>query len=293
MTRITKVCVLAIGLVAAAAGGACGGNSEMSFLPTSPTGIGTPAGAVITGRVTGVTTPVTSIEAFSATDSRALTVSIVGTSISTTINGSGQFTLSGVPPGTVQLKFSGSGIDATVMLAGVTATDQIEITVSLNGANARLDSERRGRGNGEAELKGPVASLGGTCPAVNFILQGARVSTGSETTFDDITCAGLRNGVQVEVHGQRQADGSVLATRIEAEEEDNGPRTDIEGVVSGLTGQCPAIVFTVQGTRVTTTGATSFRDMSCAAVADGMRVKLRGQRQADGSILASRVEEED
>lgn len=221
--RITKVCVLAIAVVAAVAGAACGGNSEMSFLPTSPSGIGTPAGAVITGRVTGVTTPATSSDAFGAldvrSDVRSLTVSVVGTSISTTITGSGQFTLSGVPAGTVQLKFSGPGVDATVTLSGITATDQIEITVSLNGGSARVDSDRRGRGNGgDAEVEGMVSLLTGTCPALTFSVQGARVTTSSATSFRDMSCARLANGTRVEVRGQRQADGSLVASRVEEED---------------------------------------------------------------------------
>ena len=237
------------------------------------------------------------MDKFSAMESQALTVSVVGTSISTTINGSGQFTLSGVPAGTVQLKFAGSGVDATVTLSGVTSTDRIDITVTVNGGNARVESERRGRGNGEdngrVELNGPVASLNGSgCPAVSFSVQGTRVTTNSTTVFDDITCATLANGVQVEVEGPRQADGSVLASRVEGQDTNNREQR-MEGVLSARTGTCPAITFTVLGTRVTTTSATRFKDTSCTNVVDGRRVEVRGQRQTDGSILASRVEPED
>jgi hypothetical protein len=292
--RITKLCLFAIGIVTAAVGGACG-NSEMSLSPTAPSSVGTSAGAVISGRVSGVTAAATSMGTLSVMESQALTVSVVGTNISTTINGTGQFTLSGVPAGTVQLKFSGSGVDATVTLSGVTATDRIDITVNVTGGNARVESERRGNGNGNGrtELNGPVASLnGGGCPAVSFMVQGTRVTTNSATVFDDITCATLANGVQVEVEGQRQADGSVLASRVEGKDTNNREQR-MEGVVSARAGTCPAITFTVLGTRVTTSGATRFKDTSCTNVVDGRLVEIRGQRQTDGSILASRVEPED
>jgi uncharacterized protein DUF5666 len=293
--RITNLCLFAIGIVTAAVGGACG-SSEMSLSPTAPSSVGTSAGAVISGRVSGVTAAATSMGTFSVMESQALTVSVVGTNISTTINGTGQFTLSGVPAGTVTLKFSGSGVDATVTLSGVTATDRIDITVNVTGGNARVESERRGRGNGadgRVELNGPVASLnGGGCPAVSFMVQGTRVNTNSATVFDDITCATLANGVQVEAEGQRQSDGSVLASRVEGKDTNNREQR-MEGVVSARAGTCPAITFTVLGTKVTTSSATRFKDTSCTNVVDGRLVEIRGQRQADGSFLASRVEPDD
>ena len=271
----------------------------MSLSPTAPSAVGLSAGAVITGRVNGVTAAATSMDTFTAMDSRALTVSVVGTNISTTINGSGQFTLSDVPAGTVQLKFEGSGVNATVVISGVAASDRIDITVTVNGHSARIESERRGRGNGQddnarVEVKGPVASRNGTCPAAIFIVQGTRITTNAATLFDDVTCAGLRNGMQVEVEGQRQADGSVLATRVEAEDDDNvNQRVELKGPVAARNGTCPMAAFMVNGTRVTTNAATIFDDVTCAGLQNGMQVEVEGQRQADGSVLAARIEGKD
>jgi hypothetical protein len=43
------------------------------------------------------------------------------------------------------------------------------------------------------------------------------VRTSAATVFDDVTCANLANGARVEVDGIEQSDGSILATRIDAE----------------------------------------------------------------------------
>jgi hypothetical protein len=262
----------------------------MSLAPTAPSIVGTSAGAVISGRVNGATLAATSMNTFTVMDSKALTVSVVGTSISTTVNGSGEFTLSGVPSGTVQLKFSGSGVDATVSISGVTASDRIEITVSVTGGSARVESERRGRGNGDNEVRGVVSGLTGACPTLTFMVQTTRVTTNSATTFDDMTCARVANGMQVEVKGVLQADGSLLASRVEAEDDEVGGRMELEGPVASLAGTCPAVNFIVQSARVTTNGATLFEDGSCATVQNGLQVEVDGQRQADGSVLATRVE---
>lgn len=303
MTRITKLFLMTFGFATAFAAGACG-SAETSFSPTAPSRVGATSGAVITGRVTGATVAVTSPDTFSTMDSRSLTVTVVGTGISTTVNSGGQFTLTGVPGGTVQLRFSGSGVDATLTISGVSTSERIEITVALNGRSARVESERRERRNdGSAEVEGMVSGLTGTCPALTFTVQGARVTTTSTTAFDDITCARVVNGARVEVKGERQADGSIVASRVEGEDDDDeddddddngrgrGPK--IEGSVASLSGACPTLSFMLNGTRVTTNGRTAFEDVTCAALRNGTRVEVHGERQSDGTVLASRVELDD
>ncbi len=60
--------------------------------------------------------------------------------------------------------------------------------------------------------------------------------------------------------------------------------------MSGLTGTCPSLTFTVQQTTIKTNGSTEFKDGSCASVANGKRVEVEGTRQADGTIMATEVE---
>ena len=304
MTRITKLFLMTIGIATAIAGSACG-SAETSFSPTSPSGIGTPAGAVITGRVSGVTAASTPLGTFGTMDSRSLTVTVVGTGVSTTVNGGGQFTLTGVPSGTVQLRFSGSGVDATVTISGVSASDQIEITVAVNGGSARVESERRGRkedDDGNAKAEGVVSALSGTCPTLTFTVQSTKVTTSGATAFKDTTCAALANGMRVEVKGDRQADGSIVAARVEADDEDDedddhdqgpGRRSEMKGPVASLRGECPNLSFILQGARITTTVATQFADTTCAALRNGVKVEVEGPRQADDSVLATRVELDD
>jgi hypothetical protein len=56
---------------------------------------------------------------FSLLDARGVTVSVAGTGLSTVADNRGQFTLTNVPTGTVQLNFTGPGANATVTLSGV------------------------------------------------------------------------------------------------------------------------------------------------------------------------------
>jgi hypothetical protein len=148
----------------------------------------------------------------------------------------------------------------------------------------------------EAELKGAIADLNLTttpCPNVTFKIGATTVKTNSSTTFDDIACADLANGKVVEVEGTKQADGSVLAKKVEFE----AGSDEVEGTVfefSGASG-CPAVTFKVGpllslATKVTTTSSTTFTGLTCATLANGAKVEVEGTKQADGSITAASVE---
>ena len=216
MRRISNLCVLT--LVTALAATAAGCGSDASYSPTAPSANGASRGAVIMGRVTGVSTAVTAPSVSSTMAATRVTVTIIGTNITAVVDGSGQFTLTGVPPGDVRLRFSGSGIDATIMLAGVSATDRITITISLNGNTGRIESEHRDDDDDENELKGAVSNLTGSCPTLTFTVQPTTVKTTSATRFKDGRCTRIANGTRVEVEGTRQADGTIVATKVEIDD---------------------------------------------------------------------------
>jgi hypothetical protein len=61
-------------------------------------------------------------------------------------------------------------------------------------------------------------------------------------------------------------------------------------MVGGLSGTCPTIRFTVEGRVVRTDGATRFQHGPCTSIVERTRVEVRGEEQADGSVLAERVD---
>jgi hypothetical protein len=116
--------------------------------------------------------------------------------------------------------------------------------------------------------------------------------------------ADLKVGDHVEARGT--IDGATLtATEVKVEregEDDNededddnaGRQAEVSGVISGSTGTCPTVTFTVQSTKVTVNKDTSFPDKPCAdATKNGAKVEVKGAKQTDGSILATRVSLED
>jgi len=158
---------------------------------------------------------------------------------------------------------------------------------------------------GRVELKGVIAARTGACPSITFSVGTSTVMTNAATTFDDGACTTLQNGVQVEVEGVRQANGIVLASRVENktaddddddDDEDNdndddrhGGEARLDGAIGGLGGACPAITFSVSGSTVSTSASTRF-DNACGSLKNGDRVEVRGIRQANNVVAASRVE---
>ena len=190
----------------------------------------------------------------------------------------------------------------------------VEVKGAVEGTTfvaSEVKVEDDNRGERLQERRGAVSGLSGTCPSLTFTLGTLTVTTTGSTYFKDGACATVQNGMTVEVNGRPQTDGSLVATLVKQRnaDDDDDPHDDeddedddsedddddearIEGTVSGLDGTCPVISFTARSTSVTTTSATRFDD-GCSAVRDGRRVEVRGARQADGSIVATRVKIDD
>lgn len=296
LTRSMRLFVGCSLLAAACSGG--GGS------PTSPTPGGDPGVdrvATIRGRVRS------SGDTGGGSSPIVLTVSIVGSSVSTPVDASGHFTLEDVQPGSVQLRFTGPGVDALLDIGPVQAGQVITVDVTVNGSDATLESPPD---SGEdAHLEGALTSLGGACPNVTFRVNGTLIHTSAATIFDDGGCAALDNGDRVRVDGVQQPDGSVQATEVEVDEpaddgsDDDPPGGDApddgdeddgevhpEGTVTSLGGACPNVTFRVNGTLIRTSAATMFDDGGCAALENGDHVRVDGHQQPDGSVQATEVE---
>ena len=99
----------------------------------------------------------------------------------------------------------------------------------------------------------------------------------------------MKNGAKVEVKGTRGA-GFLQATRIRLEEQESEREVDVEGTLGALSGTCPTLSSTVGSTKFTTSSATKFEGASCSAFKAGDRVELKGIKQADGSVAATKLE---
>ena len=63
----------------------------------------------------------------------------------------------------------------------------------------------------------------------------------------------------------------------------------LDDPLSGLSGTCPAMRFTVEGRVVTTSSQTEFKGGNCNQLVNGLRVEVEGNQQSDGTIAAESV----
>ncbi len=250
-----------------------------------------------------------------------ITVRVASTGQTAQTDAAGNFTLAGVMPGAVSLEIRGAGVQSSVTV-NASATAVTKITVAVSGGHSTVSLSPRSDG-----IEGIVDSIS----APSFVLRNSRrmvtIRTDTATKFrmdgTTIGFADLKVGQHAQAQGSPQPDGSVLAARVSVEgaenEETRTPTTtpsgtitpvtatptrtprpegvDVEGAVGPITGT--SFVLMTRSTPVTiqTDSATIFRrDESPATFADvktGGRVEVKGARQADGSVLASRVDIEE
>jgi Domain of unknown function (DUF5666)/Carboxypeptidase regulatory-like domain len=206
----------AFGLAALAI--ACGGNASMTGSDAPAAAPGS-HGATIRGTVLGAA----AAGDLSASSLGSVKVTVVGTSLQATTDGSGNFTLNGVPPGTVELRFQGSGVvDARLTIGGLSDGQTLMLTVRVEGNNASRvgegDDDDDDDEQGEVEFDGTISQLS------PLTVGGRHVVTNSATRFlgdhnDPVPSSQvLKVGNKVEVEGRQQADNSVLAEKVKLED---------------------------------------------------------------------------
>jgi hypothetical protein len=251
--------------------------------------------ATINGSITGAALSALSLSggSFASLVGPGITVTVVGTSITAPVNPNGTFVLTNVPPGDIQLRFTGTGTDALLTVTGVNGGDELRITVEVSGSTATLQSVSRKDKLNKVEIEGAVVS--GTC--ASFVVNGTTITTDAATQFSKGSCANVIPGAIVQVKGATLADSTVRATEVKfKKEEDDDPDDDdddgegknklqLEGTVTA--GACGA--FTVKNVAVTTDATTVFKNGRCEEIAIGARVHVKATPTGMGTALATEV----
>lgn len=108
----------------------------------------------------------------------------------------------------------GSSIGLSILQNGFTVT--VEGTKQPDGSI--LASEIK---LSTVTVKGTIAGLAGTCPAIHFTLGATNVTTSAATGFEEMRCTSLKNGTVVAVRGA-QSGTTLTALKVEASGGDGG-----------------------------------------------------------------------
>lgn len=179
---------------------------------------------------------------------------------------------------------------ADVQPGDLIAAEVVSTTAKADGTITVTDVDIR------VEIKGVLTAVdvgSGTLTVLSQLVATDALTTIVEENADDsyssLTLADLAVGDYVEVSGEPQEDGSLLATRIErkrldAEDEDYD-EAELRGVVSAL--DATAKTFQI-GDQLVDYGAATVE----GTLADGVRVEVEGQLTGS-TLTASKVEVED
>ena len=94
------------------------------------------------------------------------------------------------------------------------------------------DSNRFGaRAGDDVEIEGPISSV--DAAARTFVLHGVTVRITNRTEFDDLREADLQPGLLVEVEGEWNANGELVAEEIESRSADSSVEARLEAIDAG------------------------------------------------------------
>lgn len=223
-----------------------------------------------------------------------LVVTVVGTSISSGIDAAGRFTLSGVPAGDVQLKFSGAGVDAIVRVSQVLPAQTVTLAFNVEGTSVVVESETRST-TSEEEVEGRIESLPPTMPDGTLKVAGRTVKTQAGTRIElggaAKVFADLLIGMRVHVTGTPQG-GDVLASSIRIQNPQTWIPVQVNGVIDSLSGTSALFQFKIGSRLVKGDDLTVFFGSSSTGgfslLKDNVRVEVKGQ-QRDGYVYAERI----
>jgi hypothetical protein len=299
-----------IALTVTALAAACGRSAPTApNSGTSSTSTSTPVangGATITGSLQSGTATGQSVRGGAAIS--GVTVTIVGTSISVSVDASGHFMLTNVPPGDVQLQFSGAA-NGSVTVSAVGSTETVDLVITVSGGTTSVASEVR-NGAAEAQLEGLIDALPPSTAPLTFTAVGKTVKTDTSTQFVDGNATRAFSDLQLgmRVHVKGTLSGSVMTARwIELQSPQIGtpPTTptpappedtsaSIQDVLKAMSGTKPNLTLTVGTTAVHTSSSTDVQrrgdKQTLDTLAVGQTLHVVGTRKSDGSIDARLIE---
>lgn len=223
-----------------------------------------------------------------------LTISVVGTSTSTTVDSLGRFHLVVTPSGNLQLKLNGAGVDSVVTVGDVAQGDMIELTIVVNGSTASIDDEDHVSHEGR-EIEGRVEQVPPQSAAGTFVVSGTTILTNGATVFRmgdrSASMADVLLGSRVHVKAAATAGVTATATALEVKIQNQQTQLPVQvnGTIGALAGTASAFSFTIDGRPLIGDAATEFNGNSAFSdMRNGARAEVKAEYRTTG-LYATRI----
>lgn len=223
-----------------------------------------------------------------------LTISVVGTSTSTTVDSTGRFHLVVTPSGNLQLKLTGAGVDSVVTVGSVSEGDTIDLTIVVNGSAASIDDEDHVSHEGR-EIEGRVEQVPPQSAAGTFVVSGTTIMTNSATVFrmgdQSASMADVLLGSRVHVKAAASSGLAAAATALEVKIQNQQTQLPVQvnGTIGAFTGTASAFSFTIDGRALIGDAATEFNGNSAFSdMRNGARAEVKAEYRTTG-LYATRI----
>jgi hypothetical protein len=154
---------------------------------------------------------------------------------------------------------------------------------------APLDHGSRQHVEGEGIITGLKDAT--SCPTLTFFIGSKSIDVTTDTVIEGGTCADLTIGKRVHVVGEMLGD-DVAASQIQIQSDSPGhPVVEGNGRVTRIvSSSCPSLVFMAEDVwTVTLTASTTFVNGTCADIAVGKKVGVKGTVTGDHEVLATQI----
>jgi len=214
---------------------------------------------------------------------QALRISVLGTQLATKTDATGKFALSGLAPGSADLRFQAQGIDSTLHVSGLVPKQIMQITVRVDRRGVSL------LGDNEVAFVGPIDAVGTASLTVSGLEVDVDPTTRIVARRATIDLSSLKVNQIVAVVGTL-AGGKVLARLVDLLLPANFDQIVLRGTVDSIA----AHAFVVSGLTIATDANTRFRrGLTLADLKAGAHVAVQGTLQPDGTVLARVVRDLD
>lgn len=191
----------------------------------------------------------------------------------------------------VQLSGVASNVSASGFTVLGTKVSTKTVTDVANGNVVNVRGSRKPDGSLEAdevttdtEIKGSISSIDLT--GSSLVVAGQTVIANIDTIFEgsdasNLSLASLKITDFVEVSGLRQADGSLLASRIELEKGPKPSDTQIKGLVTNLDATAKTFMIGMQ--------LVDYSAITGLTLVNGKRVEVKGTLNVSNVLVASKI----
>ena len=274
---------------------ACGKSMSNSPMAPNAPAVSNSSSATLAGTVGGGSG--IGLGATTSGSTAGMTISVVGSPATTTVDATGRFRLVITPSGNVQLKISGGGVDSTTTVGAVAAGDTIEITITVSGGTAEIEDTDHASGQSR-EIEGRVEAVPPTTAAGTFKVAGKTVATTASTIYKksdggSASFADVLLGSRVHVKAAPTTGTVITATEVNIQNEQTQLPVELNGTVSGFGGTALAFAFDIGSRHVTGDSTTEFQgNNKFSALRNGARVEVKGSMRS-GAVFATRIHIED